>query len=61
MWRRAARGDVTAVTDWSNARLKLDQAELRFTNGVSLIGKFDGEFSDRAYTLGGTGTLKYAW
>jgi hypothetical protein len=28
---------------------------------VTLIGKFDGEFSDRSHTLAGTGTLKYAW
>jgi outer membrane autotransporter protein len=36
-------------------------AELRFTNGVSLIGKFDGAFSDRSHTLAGTGTVRYSW
>jgi hypothetical protein len=30
-------------------------------NGVSLIGKFDGEFSDRSHTIAGTGTVRYAW
>jgi uncharacterized protein with beta-barrel porin domain len=36
-------------------------AELRMTNGVSLIGKVDGEFSGRAHTVAGTGTMRYAW
>src|SRR5262245_44903464 len=36
-------------------------AELRFTNGVTLSGKFEGEFSDRSHTRAGTGTMKYSW
>jgi hypothetical protein len=36
-------------------------AELRFTNGVSLIGKFDGELSVRSHTFAGTSTLRYTW
>jgi hypothetical protein len=44
-----------------NAALTSVVAELRMTTGWTLIGKFDGEFSDRSHTLAGTGTLKYAW
>ncbi len=44
-----------------DAALTSAVAELRMTNGVSLIGKFDGEFSGRSTTYAGTGTLKYAW
>jgi hypothetical protein len=35
--------------------------ELRIANGVSLIGKFDGEFAPHASTYAGTGTVRYAW
>ena len=35
--------------------------ELRVANGVSLIGKFDGEFAARSSTYAGTGTVRYAW
>jgi len=44
-----------------DAALTSAVAELRMTDGWTLIGKFDGEFSDRSRTLAGTGTLKYAW
>ena len=44
-----------------DAALTSAVAELRMTNGWTLIGKVDGEFSDRSHTLAGTGTLKYAW
>jgi hypothetical protein len=35
--------------------------ELRLANGVSLIGKFDGEFASRSSTYAGTGMVRYAW
>jgi outer membrane autotransporter protein len=44
-----------------DAALTSAVAEVRFANGVSMIGKFDGEFSGRSHTLAGTGTLRYAW
>jgi uncharacterized protein with beta-barrel porin domain len=44
-----------------DAALTSAVAELRMANGVSLIGKFDGEFSGRPMTYAGTGTLRYAW
>ena len=34
---------------------------LRFSNGVVLGGKFDGEFAEGASTYGGTGTIRYTW
>jgi len=36
-------------------------AELRFSNGITLIGRFDGEFAGGAQTYAGTGTVRYAW
>jgi uncharacterized protein with beta-barrel porin domain len=35
--------------------------ELRLANGVTLLGKFDGEFASRSSTYAGTGTVRYAW
>jgi autotransporter-associated beta strand protein len=35
--------------------------ELRLANGVTLLGKFDGEFASRSSTYAGTGTIRYAW
>jgi autotransporter-associated beta strand protein len=36
-------------------------AELRLPSGISFLAKFDGEFAKNAQTLGGTGTVRYAW
>ena len=36
-------------------------AELRLANGVTLIGKFDGEFASHSSTYAGTGTVRYTW
>jgi len=36
-------------------------AELRLPHGVSLLGKFDGEFASHAQTYAGTGTLRVSW
>jgi uncharacterized protein with beta-barrel porin domain len=35
--------------------------ELRLTNGVTLLGKFDGGFASHSTTYAGTGTVRYAW
>ena len=35
--------------------------ELRLANGVTLLGKFDGELASRSSTYAGTGTVRYAW
>jgi hypothetical protein len=34
---------------------------LRFANGITLASKFDGEFSARGNSDGGTATLRYGW
>jgi autotransporter-associated beta strand protein len=44
-----------------NSALTSAAAELKLRNGVTLIGKVDGEFSSGATTYAATGTLKYAW
>jgi hypothetical protein len=44
-----------------NSALASAGAELRLINGVSLLGKFDGEFANRAQTYAGTGTVRYTW
>ncbi|SHJ24946.1 Autotransporter beta-domain-containing protein [Bradyrhizobium lablabi] len=36
-------------------------AELRLANGVTLLGKFDGEFAGRSTTYAGTGTARVTW
>jgi len=36
-------------------------AELRLINGLSLLGKFDGEFASHSSTYAGTGTVRYTW
>jgi outer membrane autotransporter protein len=35
--------------------------ELRLANGVTLLGKFDGELADHSSTYAGTGTVRYSW
>jgi autotransporter-associated beta strand protein len=35
--------------------------ELRIANGITLLGKFDGEFASRSNTYAGTGTVRYRW
>jgi outer membrane autotransporter protein len=35
--------------------------ELRLANGVTLLGKFDGEYASRSSTYAGTGTVRYSW
>jgi hypothetical protein len=35
--------------------------ELRLVNGVTLSGKFDGEFARGSQTYAGTGTLRVSW
>ena len=44
-----------------DAALTSAVAEMRFTNGLSLIGKLDGEFARGSHTIAGTGTVRYAW
>jgi uncharacterized protein with beta-barrel porin domain len=52
---------VNGATPAQNSALASAGAELRLTNGVSLLGKFDGEFASHSTTYGGTGTIRYRW
>jgi uncharacterized protein with beta-barrel porin domain len=36
-------------------------AELRLANGISLLAKFDGEFSSHTRTYAGTGAVRRVW
>src|SRR5262249_19339043 len=42
-----------------DAALVSAAAELRLVNGVTFIGKFDGEFAGGSQTYAGTGTIPY--
>jgi hypothetical protein len=53
-----ARVDPRA-TPAKNSALTSAGVELRFANGVTLIGKFDGEFASHSSTYAGTGTVRY--
>ena len=35
--------------------------EYGLANGLTLLGKFDGEFAAHSSTYAGTGTIRYAW
>ena len=52
---------VNGATPAKNSALASAGAELRLANGVTLLGKFDGEFAAHSSTYAGTGTIRYAW
>jgi outer membrane autotransporter protein len=52
---------VQGATPAKNSALTSAGAELRLINGVSLLGKFDGEFAAHSQTYAGTGTVRYTW
>ena len=52
---------VNGATPAKDLALVSAGAELRLANGVTLAGKFDGEFADRSQTYAGTGTVRYTW
>jgi outer membrane autotransporter protein len=52
---------VNGATPAKDSALVSTGAELRLVNGVTLSGKFDGEFARRSSTYAGTGTIRYAW
>ena len=45
----------------ADAALVSTVGEVRFHSGVSLIGKFDGEFARGSQTYAGTGTVRFQW
>jgi autotransporter-associated beta strand protein/T5SS/PEP-CTERM-associated repeat protein len=52
---------VNGATPAKNSALASAGTELRLANGVTLLGKFDGEFASRSTTYAGTGTIRYSW
>ncbi|WP_167561349.1 autotransporter outer membrane beta-barrel domain-containing protein, partial [Bradyrhizobium sp. AS23.2] len=52
---------VNGATPAKDAALVSAGAELKLASGVSLLGKFDGEFAGRAQTYAGTGTIRVSW
>ena len=52
---------VNGAAAAEDAALVSAAAEVRLANGVTLIGKLDGEFASGVQTYAGTGTIRYAW
>jgi outer membrane autotransporter protein len=52
---------VNGATPAKDLALVSAGAELRLANGVTLSGKFDGEFAEHSTTYAGTGTIRYTW
>jgi len=52
---------VNGATPAKNSALTSAGTELRLANGVTLLAKFDGEFSSHSSTYAGTGTIRYRW
>jgi uncharacterized protein with beta-barrel porin domain len=52
---------VNGATPAKNSALVSGGAELRLANGVTFLGKFDGELANHSSTYGGTGTVRVAW
>ncbi|UWU91427.1 autotransporter domain-containing protein [Bradyrhizobium sp. CB1015] len=52
---------VNGATPAKDAALASAGAELKFSNGVALSAKFDGELAAHSTTYSGTASLRYAW
>lgn len=52
---------VNGAQPAANAALVTAGAEMRWWNGFSLAGTFEGEFSSTTRTYAGKGTVRYAW
>lgn len=52
---------VNGATPAKDAALASAGAELKFSNGVAVSAKLDGEFAARSTTYSGTASLRYAW
>jgi uncharacterized protein with beta-barrel porin domain len=52
---------VNGATAAKNSALASADAELRLAGGVSVLGKFDGEFTARSSTYAGTGIVRFSW
>jgi uncharacterized protein with beta-barrel porin domain len=52
---------VNGAVPAKDSALATAAAELNFVNGVSLLGKFDGQFAGQAQTYAGSVALRYVW
>jgi outer membrane autotransporter protein len=52
---------VNGATPAKDSALASSLAELRLANGVSLLGKLEGEFANRSSTYAGTATVRVTW
>jgi outer membrane autotransporter protein len=52
---------VNGATPATDSALVSASAELRLSSGITLLGKFYGEFAGREQTYAGTGTIRYAF
>jgi outer membrane autotransporter protein len=52
---------VNGATPAKDSALASAGAELRLANGVTFLGKLDGEFAHHSSTYSGTGTVRVAW
>jgi outer membrane autotransporter protein len=52
---------VTGAAPATSSALVSAGTELRLANGVSLLGRFDGQFATHSTTYAGTATIRYAW
>jgi len=52
---------VNGAAQASDAALATASAEMKWLNGFSLSGTFEGEFSNVARSYGGKGVARYAW
>src|SRR5262249_24419288 len=56
-----ARFRVNGATPEQTSAPTSAGAEYRLASGVTLIGKFDGEFAAQSSAYAGTGTVRYTW
>jgi uncharacterized protein with beta-barrel porin domain len=52
---------VNGATQARDAALTTASAEMKWLNGFSVAGTFEGEFSDVAKSYAGKGVVRYAW
>ena len=52
---------VNGARQASNAALTTAAAEIKWMNGWSVAGTFEGEFSDVTRSYAGKGVVRYAW
>jgi len=52
---------VNGATQAANSALTTASLEMKWRNGWSIAGTFEGEFSNVTNSYAGTGALRYTW